>query len=513
MPGVGAATGLRWHGQLHTDSPAAIPPTRSSSHIEGASEDEAEDLPPAVLWRHRMWGWFKDAPSWLISTVIHLVLLIILALITLPDPRGLGQIFFEIGDSDTEDAVDLAEFDFGTIDEPVEAPELTTEVVEVIEMPNLTDSLELFEVETPEMDLGSETVSQTVQQSMFAGRTGAMKELLLAAYGGNQQTQEAVELGLQWLRRQQQKDGSWSLRGPYSDGSTQFNSDIGATAMAILAFAGDGNTHLDGPYSEETKAGVKWLVRQMRNGRFVSSFRSHDKAYAQAQATIAICELYAMTGDSWLRPFCVQAIDHAIAAQNREGGWRYSPKTDADLSVTGWYLMALQSARSTDIEVPNEPLDRVGYYLDSVQDAEGAAYKYQTYRPASATMTAEGLLCRLYLGWDRTYPAVQNGVAMLLDQRPFDIDDHNVYYWYYATQVLHHVGDSDWRMWNDVMREQLPRAQVKGGLERGSWAPQPDEYGMHGGRLYTTCLAIYCLEVYYRHMPLYGGDGVVRPTK
>jgi hypothetical protein len=53
------------------------------------------------------------------------------------------------------------------------------------------------------------------------------------------------------------------------------------------------------------------------------------------------------------------------------------------------------------------------------------------------------------------------------------------------------------------MRVLLPRAQVKAGREKGSWAPQGDQWGQNAGRLYTTCLSIYCLEVYYRHMPLY----------
>jgi hypothetical protein len=53
------------------------------------------------------------------------------------------------------------------------------------------------------------------------------------------------------------------------------------------------------------------------------------------------------------------------------------------------------------------------------------------------------------------------------------------------------------------MARQLPEMQIKKGRERGSWAPQQDVWGHYGGRLYTTCLAIYMLEVYYRHLPIY----------
>ena len=30
-----------------------------------------------------------------------------------------------------------------------------------------------------------------------------------------------------------------------------------------------------------------------------------------------------------------------------------------------------------------------------------------------------------------------------------------------------------------------------------------DKWGPHGGRLYVTCMCVYMLEIYYRHLPLY----------
>ena len=57
-----------------------------------------------------------------------------------------------------------------------------------------------------------------------------------------------------------------------------------------------------------------------------------------------------------------------------------------------------------------------------------------------------------------------------------------------------------------VMRQALPENQVQKGKEAGSWdpaRPSEDQWGRYAGRLYVTCLSIYHLEVYYRHMPLY----------
>jgi hypothetical protein len=62
-----------------------------------------------------------------------------------------------------------------------------------------------------------------------------------------------------------------------------------------------------------------------------------------------------------------------------------------------------------------------------------------------------------------------------------------------------------WQNWNKVMRQEVPTHQVKTGAEAGSWDPNGDKWGDQGGRLYVTCLSIYMLEVYYRHLPIYSG--------
>ena len=118
------------------------------------------------------------------------------------------------------------------------------------------------------------------------------------------------------------------------------------------------------------------------------------------------------------------------------------------------------------------------------------------------TSTAVGLLCRMYTGWRREDKPMLKGVRWLAGRGPSKSD---MYYNYYATQVLHHWGGSDWHQWNRQMR--LPAAfhsSESGPRESGSWFFQGDpKSATKGGRLYTTCMAIMTLEVYYRYLPLY----------
>lgn len=497
--GIGSAR-TRWRGSLpeiavhDPAAPNAESASQQGSPSELAGTDE-EDTNDTVV---------QSAPSWLLSLVVHLIVLLILALITLPKGNGFSKLVLDFGIS-TQEAEDVAELDLSTpmFTETVDAPEdaLDDTLVEM-EIPDVFDTVQPAELEAIQPDImGSQEVK--IDKPMFAGRTGAMRQALMAMFGATEETQEAVKLGLAWLKRQQHRTGYWSLRGPYSNGAFAENKPA-ATAMALLAFAGDGNTHLSGPYRVEVEKGLKYLIGQQDRGGFMAGeARGNEKSYAQAQATIALCELYGMTKDSWLRAYAQRAIDYAMNAQHSAGGWRYRPNEPGDTSVTGWYVMAIQSAMAAGLEVNVGQVNMISNYLDSASVYNGAAYAYQPGRAdATPAMTAEGLLCRQYLGWKRDNTILLDGINLLRTDGPFSIKDQNVYYWYYATQVFHHFGGGPWREWNDEMKVKLPALQIKEGNERGSWAPQADRWSI-GGRLYTTCLSIYCLEVYYRHMPLY----------
>jgi hypothetical protein len=281
-----------------------------------------------------------------------------------------------------------------------------------------------------------------------------------------------------------------------------------ATAMAMLAFQGSGHTHRKGGYQQPMEKGLHFLLKlQAPDGSFFRDVPGNARLYTHGQVTIALCELYGMTGDSALKEPCERAVEFCIQSQDSLGGWRYIPGTDSDTSVTGWVMMGLQSARMAGIKVPEATLDKVGKYLDEASSENKTRYSYVPGAAPTETMTAEGLLCRQYLGWPQSDERLQAGARfLLLPENLPSWEARNVYYWYYATQMLHHLEGEPWQKWNGVMRDLLVEKQVKSGKERGSWdpfRPTPDRWGAHAGRLYVTCLSICILEVYYRHLPLY----------
>ncbi len=71
-----------------------------------------------------------------------------------------------------------------------------------------------------------------------------------------------------------------------------------------------------------------------------------------------------MSKDSGLRLAAEKGVQFCVESQDALGGWRYRPRDGSDTSVTGWIMMALQSARMAGLEVPAKTLERISDYLD-----------------------------------------------------------------------------------------------------------------------------------------------------
>jgi hypothetical protein len=206
-----------------------------------------------------------------------------------------------------------------------------------------------------------------------------------------------------------------------------------------------------------------------------------------------------MTGDMQLAAEAQEAIRFIIAAQHPSGGWRYFPGQAGDTTVLGWQWMALRSGELAGLFVPADTWQRARHFLDSVAADGGAAYGYQ--QPArQPTPTAIGLACRLYGDWSRYDARMVQGAEWLAAAGP-SMDD--MYYNYYAAQVLHHSDSPHWPAFRQLLRDRLKASQAPGGHEAGSWY-FPDVHTQPGGRLCDTALVLLILELEHRRLPLFG---------
>ena len=351
--------------------------------------------------------------------------------------------------------------------------------------------------------------------------------------GGNgaagPETEEAIEKGLAFLARFQRRDGSWSLQQFAAfDGVSVIDSDTAATGLCLLAFQGAGYNHQQYQYKDLLQRSVSFmLATQQTNGDYYIAQGTPSnqvaRLYGHAIATLAMCEAYGMTQDPRIKDSVQQALHFIVESQHLErGGWRYTPGREADLSVTGWMLMAVESGKRAGLEIPDETYEGIKNFLDASQNSKKPfMYSYNPYAPPNArqgqgripskTMTSVGLLMRLYTGLDKNSEFAENGAIYLGENLPSirrtkDASLRDTYYWYYATQFMYHMGGDHWKRWNDRLHPLLVNGQEQEGDLAGSWDPRrpvPDRWGPHAGRLYVTTMNLLSLEVHYRHLPLY----------
>jgi hypothetical protein len=367
----------------------------------------------------------------------------------------------------------------------------------------------------------------------FGGRSGSTREKMVTEGGGNAASEAAVAAALLWLAKHQAPGGNWSLdqynlhyrekvdsvrriRTPPS--GPGIRNDIAATAFGLLPFLAAGETHKPPApgakpktynYQKVVEGGLKYLMaKQNQQGDFGGGM------YAHGLAAIAMCEAFGLTSDPFLKNSAQRAINFIVSAQDPAGGgWRYQPRQGGDTSVVGWQVMALKSGQMAGLSVPSATLKGAEKWLDSVATSDKGGYGY-TNAQETPTMTSVGLLCRQYLGWSPRNPGLLAGVKRLKGVPP---GEKHIYYYYYATQVMHHMGGDSWEFWNPKMRDYLIRTQEKDNAKpylMGSWDPKGDPHGGQGGRIMQTSLSALTLEVYYRHLPLYRRDlGVNKEMK
>ncbi len=332
---------------------------------------------------------------------------------------------------------------------------------------------------------------------LYSLRESALADTeIMAKLGGTPQTEAAVDKGLAYLASTQEEDGRWNI----AKSGGQGNHDQAATAFALLAFYGRGEVHDEEcKYQDTVKRGIEWLhgQRNVATGDFRGTRPQGNAMYDHGIASLAVVEAFGVTKDTTHRAAAQSAIDFIVATQHEEGGWRYTPNQKGDLSVTGWYIMALASAKMSGLEVPDKTMEGAAKFLASVSHGKNkGAYGYTGPGGGTPAMNAAGFFCSQLLGHSsNTSKAYESSV--IVDRQAFQLND--IYYAYYGTVASYQHQGPAWRKWMGAMQPAFVKAQNSD----GSW----NTGGGHGGamgKVIVTALVTLCLEAHYRYTPLYG---------
>ncbi len=356
----------------------------------------------------------------------------------------------------------------------------------------------------------------------YGGRFGG-RENLVTRGGGTRATEGAVLAALLWLARHQMADGSW---GTYqcacaADRGGQFaDYNVGLTGLSLLAFLGAGYSHLSKDevrdpvdskrtfkFGEVCRNAEKWLMAQQS----VDGLVGRGDMYSHAIAALALSETYGMTNAELIKAPAQKAMDYLVAAQTRGSGWRYTANCgSSDSSVTGWCCMALKSAELSELTFPAKSYRDALAWYDQVTDRSGCTgYVSRASRQGGhPTMTAVAVMCRLFLKKLKDDPSTGGAGLVAADPPKWGMGVTDFYYWYNGSLALFQFDGPDgalWQKWNEPMKNALLPNQKghREGCGSGSWSAKEDRYAV-GGRIYTTALGALTLEVYYRYQSVFG---------
>jgi hypothetical protein len=208
-----------------------------------------------------------------------------------------------------------------------------------------------------------------------------------------------------------------------------------------------------------------------------------------------------------------QKVPKTKAEEN--GGWRYEPDSkDSDISVTGWCLMALRSARLNGAPVSAAAIrDAVGF-IDRCRRSDDGGFRYNpaadwwyarrgywVRNHSSSAKTAAALLCRELTGHhaDEVNRAAADYLIKALN--PGDLlhngkgqpEGHHAYATYYAAQGMFQLGGQHWEQFGEAMYQYLLAKQQS----NGAW------YREGKGEVYPTAMYTLALTVSYRQLPIY----------
>lgn len=332
-----------------------------------------------------------------------------------------------------------------------------------------------------------------------------------------------VRKALDWLVKQQQRDGHWGANGDHYP--------VAMTGLAGMALLMEGSTLRSGKYAENIRRAADWLMARSnkgsnRNGLIGDTNNPSERSrymYGHGFAMLFLGSVYGDEADrerrEQLKDILTRAVKYSVNAQSSRGGWYYTSRTEGgdndEGSVTITQVQGLRACRNAGIAVPTEAIKKAYNYLKMCTSPNGGVYysfRSKNERPA---ITAAAVAC-LFNAGEYSDPLGKQWLKYCQRSLPLAGGagrnlGHEEYTHYYFAQVVYVLGDEGWeRLFGDTPANQQItwshyRDSLFDTLKRtqngdGSWTQRG---GFSVGPVYSTALYATIMQLDRGTLPIY----------
>ena len=329
----------------------------------------------------------------------------------------------------------------------------------------------------------------------YAGAAGASDEAEVSKEG-----KAAIELGLAYLARIQNQDGSFRA---------ELGNLTGGVASACMAFMAAGNLPGEGKYGKHVARSIAFLLDSAQPSGLLMKERSGQGVmYNHGLATLCLAEAWGHTQDQRIGRVLRRAVQLQVQAQADNGSWTYVPNgRPGDISITIMQVMALRAARDAGIAVPPDTIKRAVGFVESCRSRTienglyGYCYNGGGQEPRFSN-TAAAVLSLQVCG-EYKPATVKPGLDFLIHARKNKADSQWwMYGHYYAAQAMYQAGlhpqfKQYWTAWYRDISAELIKKQIREGRDSGAFRVDAP------GGIIGTAWAIKILAIPYRYLPIY----------
>ena len=310
------------------------------------------------------------------------------------------------------------------------------------------------------------------------------------------EAEKSIERGLQYLVKNQSRDGSWRTNGA-SGGYP-----CAMTALAGLAILASGSTPLEGPYAINVQKATEYLLSCAGESGVIAKMSEEQRSmYGHGFAMLFLGQVYGMGVDEStqrrIKRVLTQAIQLTGKSQSSAGGWLYEPDSNGDEgSVTITQIQGLRSCKNAGIKVPKEIIMKACEYIAKCANSDGGiAYSLNSRGDSRPAITAAAV-ATLYNAGEYDNPIALKALEFLKKNIDFKSNKmtggHEFYEMLYISQAMYLSSEENWKLFFPFAMDKLIKRQDLDGAWKGDYV----------GEIYGTSIALLVLQLPYQYLPI-----------